>query len=52
MEKFIGETFEAIISGVSQSALFLEILSPFVNGSIGIEELKDDYYICDNNKLT
>ncbi len=48
MEQFIGETFEAIVSGVSQSVLFIELLSPFVSGSIGIEELQDDYYICDS----
>lgn len=48
MEKFIGDNFKAIISGVTGSALFVEVLSPFVSGSIGLEELKDDFYIYDH----
>ncbi len=47
MERFIGDTFEAIISGVTASALFIEVIEPFVSGAIPIEELKDDYYLHD-----
>ncbi len=47
MEKFIGEEFEAIISGVNDSALFIELLDIFISGSIDISQLKDDYYLYD-----
>jgi ribonuclease R len=47
MEKFIGENFDAIISGVNESALFIELLDLFISGSIDINQLKDDYYLYD-----
>ncbi len=47
MKKYVGDIFEAVISGVSDSALFLELISPMVSGSIGLAELADDYYIHD-----
>lgn len=50
MEKYIGDSFEAIISGVTSSALFIEITEPFVNGSIAIEELKSDYFLHDSKR--
>ena len=50
MEQFIGDSFEGIISGVTSQALFVEIVEPYVQGSIGVEELKDDYYIFDDKK--
>lgn len=47
MEKFIGEDFDAIISGVNDSAIFIELLDLFISGSIDINQLRDDYYIYD-----
>lgn len=50
MEQFIGESFDGIISGVTGSALFVEIFSPFVSGSIALEELKNDIYLYDSRR--
>ncbi len=47
MENFIGTTFEAVISGVTDFALFVELLDVFVSGSIELTQLKDDYYLYD-----
>ncbi len=47
MEKFVGESFNAIISGVNESALFIELLDIFISGSIDISQLKGDYYLYD-----
>jgi ribonuclease R len=50
MEQFIGDSFEGIISGVTGSALFVEIFSPFVSGSVDLEELQDDIYLYDSRR--
>jgi len=47
MQKRIGESFPAIISGVNDFAIFVELKEMAVSGSIGIDELQDDYYIHD-----
>lgn len=53
MEKRLGETFPAIISGVTDFAFFLELLDLFISGSVPIESLEDDYYLFDgkNHRL-
>ncbi len=43
----IGETFEAIVSGVSSFGLFVELLQHYVSGAITINDLADDYYTVD-----
>ncbi len=50
MEQFIGDSFEGIISGVTGSALFVEIFSPFISGSVDLEELQDDIYLYDSRR--
>ena len=47
MEKYIGETFDAVISGVSNYAFFVELLNLFVSGSVSVAQLTDDYYLFD-----
>ena len=47
MEKHLGEDFQAIISGVTDFAIFVELLDLFVSGSIPLENLEDDYYMFD-----
>ncbi len=44
MQDKIGESFDAVISGVSGFALFVELLELFVSGAVVIGELSDDYY--------
>ncbi len=50
----IGETFQAIISGVTGSTIFVELLNLFVSGGISLTTLKDDHYIFDakHHRLT
>ncbi|WP_163339937.1 ribonuclease R [Desulfopila sp. IMCC35008] len=47
MEKRLGTTFPAIISGVTDFAFFIELLDLFISGSVPIESLEDDYYLFD-----
>ncbi|MEE4240232.1 MAG: ribonuclease R [Desulfopila sp.] len=50
MEQFIGENFKAVISGVSENVLFIELLDLFVSGSVDIATLTDDYYLYDGKR--
>jgi len=54
MHNQIGETFEAVISGVTGSAIFVELTDLFVSGGISLTTLKDDYYVFDgkHHRLT
>ncbi len=54
MQNKVGETFEAVISGVTGSAIFVELTGLFVSGGISLTSLKDDYYIFDakHHRLT
>lgn len=47
MEQFIGEDFQAVISGVNEGVIFVELIDLFVSGSIDISLLNDDYYLYD-----
>ncbi len=50
MEKKIGRSFTAVISGVNEYALFIEIQDLCISGSVAIELLPDDYYIFDEKR--
>ena len=47
MEKHIGDTFDAVISGVSDSFLYVELLDLFINGAVAVEDMEGDYYFYD-----
>ncbi len=49
-----GETFNAVISGVTGSVIFVELIDLFVSGGISLTSLKDDHYIFDakHHRLT
>ena len=49
----VGESFDAIVSGVTSFGLFVELVDSFVNGGVAIADLKDDYYQLDekNHRL-
>lgn len=50
MSQFIGESFEATVSGVTSFGIFVE-LENSVEGLIRMELLKDDYYDFDENQM-
>ena len=47
MQQRIGETFKAVISGVTSKAFFIELLDYMVSGTVLLSTLTDDYYILD-----
>jgi len=47
MARHIGKNFKAIISGVSDFAVFIELKDTFISGSIGLKHLGNDYYLHD-----
>lgn len=50
MEQFIGERFQAVISGINESLIFVELIEFFVSGAIDIAQLTDDYYLFDGKR--
>ena len=47
MKGHVGESFDAVISGLNEGALFIEIQEMCVGGSISVDQLDDDYYLWD-----
>ncbi len=47
MQKRIGQDFAAVISGVHDQALFVELTDLFISGAVSIRALKDDFYLFD-----
>jgi ribonuclease R len=51
MKRHIGEEFDAIISGVTNYGLFVEITDLLVEGLIRVRDMEDDYYVFDEKKF-
>ncbi len=47
MKNRVGESFEAIISGVTENALYVEIQDLCISGAIQLGSLSDDHYFFD-----
>jgi ribonuclease R len=47
MTRRVGETFDAVVTGVTSFGLFVQPTSVFVEGLVPLTELKDDYYTYD-----
>ncbi len=47
MSAHIGQTFDGVISGVTEWGIYVEIVSNKCEGMIPIRELDDDYYVFD-----
>lgn len=50
MERHIGEEFDAVISGVSDRGLYVELQATRSEGMIRIRDLGDDYYVYDEKR--
>lgn len=46
----IGEEFSAIISGITENSIFIEIDTMCIGGAIPVDLLVDDYYILDQKR--
>ena len=44
MEDKLGETYDGIITGVTQFGLFVQLRELFVEGLVHVSSLKDDFY--------
>ena len=49
MEQFIGETFDAIIAGITNFGIFVQ-LENSVEGLIRLENIRDDFYVFDEDR--
>jgi ribonuclease R len=47
MKRHVGEEFHAIISGVTNFGMFVEITDLLVEGLIRVRDMADDYYVYD-----
>ena len=47
----VGETFTAIISGVTTFGLFVALEEVFVSGSVPLKTMTDDYYLFDGRRF-
>ncbi len=50
MSEHIGEEFDAVISGVSDRGLFVELTNTRTEGMIRIRDLGDDYFVYDQKR--
>ena len=48
MEKYVGSTFDGIVSGVTSFGLFVELIESHVSGLVHITQLPNDYYHFDS----
>lgn len=51
MEKHIGQEFKAIISGISEYGIYIEITESMIEGMVRLRDLNDDYYILDERNF-
>lgn len=52
LECLIGETFHAVISGVTHFGLFVKLLDILAEGLIRIRDLEGDFYVYDEKKYS
>ncbi len=51
MKRHLGDQFEAIISGVMNFGLFVEIADLLVEGLVRVRDMEDDYYVYDEKRF-
>ncbi|RZW25417.1 MAG: S1 RNA-binding domain-containing protein, partial [Desulfobulbaceae bacterium] len=47
MEPRVGDRFKAIISFISDTIFFVDLIDQFVSGAVHLSSLTDDYYLHD-----
>lgn len=52
LERQIGETFHAVISGVTHFGLFVKILDNLAEGLVRMRDLEGDFYVYDEKKYS
>lgn len=52
MKRHVGDEFDAIISGVTNFGLFVEISDLLVEGLIHVRDLDDDYYVFNDKQYS
>jgi ribonuclease R len=50
MEKHIGETFDAVISGISKHGFYVEEKETLANGMVHVSNMGDDYFVLDESQ--
>jgi ribonuclease R len=50
MQRHVGDTFPAVVSGVTKFGLFVEIEELLVEGMVHVRDLNDDFYVYDETK--
>ena len=51
LEKRLGETFGAVVSGVAKFGIFVELENYLVEGLLSFRDIGDDYYVFDENRF-
>jgi ribonuclease R len=52
MESHVGETFDGVVSGVTNFGFFVQLNDFFVEGLVHVTNLGNDYYIFDEARMT
>jgi len=52
MKRHIGDEFHAVISGVTNFGIFVELTDFLVQGLLHVRDLSDDYYLFDEKQYT
>ena len=52
MKRHIGDEFHAVISGVTNFGIFVELTDLLVQGLLHVRDLRDDYYMYDEKHYT
>ncbi len=47
MESNVGKIFDAIVSGISEYGIYVEIIESMIEGMVRLRDMNDDYYILD-----
>lgn len=52
INRYIGEKFVGVVSGVTAFGIFVELKDTFIEGMVPIERLEDDFYIFDEKSYS